>query len=843
MNKAIEYLGRCRNWLFFAFLSLALSGCVFGAVKETKSQVVSEDGGRLYNEQLYHSVFGLPQRAQHPVTGKGVTVAFLEPENIFRVTKGFPADRYVNPLIFNGRQYHPFKPQNQCTVSTYECGAHATSVISDFGGKGTGMAKDARVMPITWTVNGGLIGRSLVQNDDTYKVERQNKAISRYNGFFASLFHKTYDSNVLAVSNSWGDPTYFYDRAPKDIPTGVARYYDIYRRYPFSPAHKAAILKTPFVQLFLNRDKHLDQKKIPIWIWATGNRKQVSKQSFLRFQKMLKTQLAPDKALEAEQQLLRADDPRYLAGLPAALPTEQSAVLQKYWIAVTAVHTIDEKGAPLLRPGSPAYTDDASGDHLLLYNPVPCYNRLGIDMRKWCMASEGVYSVAATIKKNKVAPPVSFSGTSAATPEVAAGLALIYEKFNSHGNSMSKSEARQRLLQTARHVTSSGRRLRDHRGQLVKTKIMKIANWNGKGYYRQALSKDYGHGIMRLDIALSPVGKTYLADGSSTFSMDRFIATDGTNLFSSPAFGDGMTQSFSRQKTIFFDSLGSPFTTTLGPFASQIQPRSASIFFTAQPLSAMERAYGAGSMDPTLSFVNVGSFDPHRSPLGFASASFLPTLFSGDINVTYAPTDSVWQRFLLSRSGKALLYGTGIFHKFGWLHIGPIVETLIEDDSVLGGTSSGGLSLGTRSYSMFLGIHVFGRYAGLDVSSFYIDGTTEVRGNTGAMVDSVGAIKTRAMGAYLRRGPFGIGVTLPLRVSMAPLNISYAVRRDEKGRVYYAHKNINIRPSGRQKTIEAFFEHDAWGGTIRISGFYTVDKGHVKNFDEQKIGIFYQTTF
>ncbi len=155
----------------------------------------------------------------------------------------------------------------------------------------------------------------------------------------------------------------------------------------------------------------------------------------------------------------RLDDVRYSAGLPYYIKS-----LEKYWIAVAGVRF--------------------NGSYSSLF---PCSR-----MKTWCLAAPAINVNIQSGGKKDVK-----TGTSFAAPQVTAALALLQEKCPSS----SQFEIRDILLRTARHETANGYRLKAKDGSVVKTTQIAVTTANGTQEER-ALSYEYGHGILRLDLAL-----------------------------------------------------------------------------------------------------------------------------------------------------------------------------------------------------------------------------------------------------------------------------------------------------------------------------------------------------
>ena len=107
---------------------------------------------------------------------------------------------------------------------------------------------------------------------------------------------------------------------------------------------------------------------------------------------------------------------------------------------------------------------------------------------------------------------------------VAGGLALVKQFFR---DQLSSEELVARLFQTA----------------------------DGTGRYEDTAI--YGHGLMDLGAATSPVGETTVATGVQVHGPGTALGRTGLQV--GQAFGDGLVLSLAGQEIAAFDSLGSPF--------------------------------------------------------------------------------------------------------------------------------------------------------------------------------------------------------------------------------------------------------------------------------------------
>ena len=163
-------------------------------------------------------------------------------------------------------------------------------------------------------------------------------------------------------------------------------------------------------------------------------------------------------------------------------------------------------------------------------------NRCGI-AANWCLAAPGEDVLAAYYGPHEGQDGfrglATVDGTSFAAPMVSGGLAVMKQLFR---NQLSNTALLARLLDTA----------------------------NDRGIY--ANRTVYGHGLMDLGAATSPVGLLEVPRQTAIATPGVLLQT--TQLQSGPAFGDGLVQSLRGHELAAFDALGAPFWFDLGSFAA-----------------------------------------------------------------------------------------------------------------------------------------------------------------------------------------------------------------------------------------------------------------------------------
>ena len=163
-------------------------------------------------------------------------------------------------------------------------------------------------------------------------------------------------------------------------------------------------------------------------------------------------------------------------------------------------------------------------------------NRCGI-AAEFCLAAPGDEVTVSYFGPHPDGTPVrgvaAAGGTSFAAPMVTGGLALMKQYFRGQ---LSNVDLLARLLETA----------------------------NRNGLYAEAAI--YGHGLMDLGAATSPVGQPVVAMGDGVGSPGA--AVQDTSLQVGLAFGDAFAPSLANREIAAFDALGAPFWYDAGSFVT-----------------------------------------------------------------------------------------------------------------------------------------------------------------------------------------------------------------------------------------------------------------------------------
>jgi subtilase-type serine protease len=154
---------------------------------------------------------------------------------------------------------------------------------------------------------------------------------------------------------------------------------------------------------------------------------------------------------------------------------------------------------------------------------------------KFCLAGDGI---ARSAWNTGDANYVSGFGTSFVAPQVSGAVALLSEAFPD----MTPSEWAQRLLASADNSWFASQGV-----PVAGT----IDYGNGVTH---AYSTEWGHGVLDIKAALSPIGSVSVLSGASVASAERFDLTE-SSIVAPASFGDSLTLALAPQQMAVFDAL------------------------------------------------------------------------------------------------------------------------------------------------------------------------------------------------------------------------------------------------------------------------------------------------
>ena len=437
-------------------------------------------------------------------------------------------------------------------------------------------------------------------------------------------------------------------------------------------------------------------------------------------------------------------------------------------------------------------------------------NRCG-SAAQWCLAAPGegilaAYSGPGPDGSAEVHRMARVDGTSFAAPMVTGGLAVMRHFFR---DQLSNTALVARLLATA---DSSG---------------------------RYADAAVYGHGLMDLGAATSPVGTNRFSLAGTVEGESAPLATTG--LVAGGALGDGFAHSLAGREIAAFDALGAPFWFDLGDFASVrdddsmwaqlrdfMAPTTELPGLGARPIVSLRREQGTWiprNEEPVglqfgLLVTTAGAEGGH---LGLAEHALTLSLEGlGGLTATAFSTEGT--DGVSPASGALLSWSAGdtpFALRAGWL---------AERDEMLG-TSGRGAFGDLSANAVFAGIDAQTELGGWKLFGGAEIGTVSADWDDGLIAD-VSPLATSSFAFHVMRTlgdhmGLRLSISQPLRVESGQATLSVPTGRTKEGDVLRRAVSADLSPTGRQIDIAARW-HRRWtgGGELRLGAVWTREPGH-----------------
>ena len=415
----------------------------------------------------------------------------------------------------------------------------------------------------------------------------------------------------------------------------------------------------------------------------------------------------------------------------------------------------------------------------------------------WCIAAPGFGVWAAYFgpyQGEVVRGYARLSGTSFSAPMVSGGLALMDHFFR---DQLPSEELVARLFKTA-----------DRSGPYADRAI-------------------YGHGLMDLDAASSPVGEPRIATGAAAVGSGAPVR--GARLWLGRAFGDGPARAFSRQEIAGFDTLGAPFWYDLDHFVAPRAPLTPAAqlrdFMAAAPIDAhMRGAKLDGSTTLTGPRLGIGEI-PGGAETGHA------LLARDAITLTIGRPDGVVATaFTTEHDGNPHAVSGALVSWFppnaslglraGWFG---------ESDSLLSATAEGAFG-DLAAHSVFVGLELDHQAGGWRLGGGPELGFVRSRAR-GGIIAAIEPLATSAFTLHAsrpiaRNGTLRLVLAQPLRVEDGNAVLTVPVGRTHDRAVVRQRLSADLAPAGRQTDLSVRWEQPLVGGTLRLGAIATRHAGH-----------------
>ena len=423
-------------------------------------------------------------------------------------------------------------------------------------------------------------------------------------------------------------------------------------------------------------------------------------------------------------------------------------------------------------------------------------NRCGI-AADWCVAAPGFRVWVAYFgpyRGDIVRGYAALSGTSIAAPMVSGGLALMDQFF------------RDQLP-----------------GEELVTRLFTTADRTGPYADRST----YGHGLMDLDAALSPVGEPRIATGTAAIGSGAPVRAARLRL--GRAFGDGPANAFARQEVAGFDALGAPFWYDLGQFvgtsapltpSAQLRDFMAAASADVRPRSRESRG-GTTVAGPRLGF---------RESPGGAGVGHARLAQDATILTVGRPDGIVATAFTTEGDGNPQpISGALISWNPADAPLGLRAGWLGERGSLLAATAEGAFGK-FAAHSVFVGLELAHDSDGWQLGGGLELGFVRPRAR-GGIIAGIEPLVTSALSLHAARptagnGTLRIALDQPLRVEDGDAVLSVPAGRTLDRAVVRRQLSADLAPAGRQLDLSVRWERPFAGGAFRIGAVATRHAGH-----------------
>ena len=424
-------------------------------------------------------------------------------------------------------------------------------------------------------------------------------------------------------------------------------------------------------------------------------------------------------------------------------------------------------------------------------------------------------------------------GTSFSAPIVTGAFALLKQRFPP----LTTREIRERILWTASHKLVGDKNLKNKSGSAVNPTI-RYNHPTIAGKYK-FLSNEFGHGALRIDLAVNPVGvPKYILKGVSLRDKTS-IPVGEYGLYTSKAFGGGITKALSDHKVTVFDDLDAPFTTSLSAIAQRgYAPHTPNVYIQKKN----DFNYQYMTLDNRVSFVPRGVSHTQAIKSGFyAVPQNQGDLLGEHLNYS-GESKGVKTTLSTSLNKRNFAYTTAKKITVGGIDITPQHQVLWETGALLGTSGRGAAKFKGHSVNNFLSLDLIAKDGNTHYGLQATKGYTQVHGLQDSMVKLPKNIQTQSMNAYaLHKGQHeqntGFGIMMPLRVTHAKATLNYVTARDKRKNLTYNQTNVSLAPKGKQINYELFHSLPYQQGTLRFGGLYMHDKDHKQNNNQWQMGL------
>ncbi|MFP9136074.1 S8 family peptidase [Devosia sp. XGJD_8] len=468
----------------------------------------------------------------------------------------------------------------------------------------------------------------------------------------------------------------------------------------------------------------------------------------------------------------------------------------------------------------------------------------------FCVAGDGTTTAANATSNTAYS---GGTGTSYVAPQIAGTVALLAEAFPD----LTPEEWTKRLLASADNSWF---------GRLGVTVSGTVDYGNGVTH---AYSGEWGHGVLDIAAALSPIGSVSVLSGDHVVTSERVGLSD--SIVATPnSFGDGLQMALSGSDIAVFDALNRAYAVEgsalvaaqsasmlPGLMASVERPRWGALPSHRSVLAtgSGEGKTGTGNLAVLNSANGLFETSADAAPHGGVSVF---SLARGTIAATSAQRVGPVEITAIGFAGQGAaaatntVTGTGLNLATGeQSRVSVGVSYLGEQGSLLGLAENGAFGWGDGSSltTLHLGLDqqvtstlgLFGR--------FEYGNATPIGSNRG-LVTSISDIQFSAFEIGARLGSvwasqdmLSLSIAQPLRIEAGTMELQLPTGRTSKGSIEQRQVAADLEPAGRELDLGLGYQVPVGSGRLQLGLQYRLDAGHVRGASTMGVAMGFGQTF
>jgi subtilase-type serine protease len=446
----------------------------------------------------------------------------------------------------------------------------------------------------------------------------------------------------------------------------------------------------------------------------------------------------------------------------------------------------------------------------------------------FCISGDGTTRAAAASSDTAYS---AGTGTSYVAPQIAGTVALLAEAFPD----LTPEEWTKRLLASADN------------SWFARLGVATSGTTDFGNGVSHAFSQEWGHGVLDIAAALSPIGTVSYLSGDHVLTSSRTSLAD-TTIAPAPSFGDAIETALAGTDIAVFDSLnrsyvveGSQFVEVASkPILPDLMRWATASRSPMRPGLLNPSADGSGAVGVSVAAEASGIFQTNNFPAQHRQNSVLALVGENVAAISSYQAGP----FMITAAGFA---GEGLEEQLGSVagggfniavgettRLGVGATYLSDRDRLLGMERSAAFEWGSGStvgtihasldHELASDVNLFGRFE---------YGTARPTGATSGMISAISDIDFSAFQVGVRvgnvmskRDTVSFSVAQPLRTETGAINLAVPTGRNAAGEIQQRELAAEVQPTGREFNFGLDYNLAVGEGSLRIGLQYRVDAGH-----------------